>query len=118
MDTLEYLSQNYKESIMTKTQTWNEAQTILKDLGLYSNEAVLNRFRDLLEPKKSGGTTKREPIIHNDEPHYYCRFTGNYFPKSEMVYQNPENARPMLIKDIAISVSHYGIKARNLSKKL
>ena len=75
---------------MTKTETWNEAVVILKDLGLYSNEVVLKRFAELLEPKKSGGMTKREPIIHNDELHYYCRFTGTYFPKAHMVYQNAE----------------------------
>jgi len=98
---------------MTKTQTWNEAQTILKDLGLYSNETVLNRFRDLLEPKKSGGTTKRSAIIHNDEPHYYCRFTGEYFPKAEMVYQNDEKRE----KNEDKGYSNIGISLWNKGQK-
>ena len=80
-----------KAKAMTKAQTWDETVAILKDLGLYSNKNVLDRFAALLEPKKGGGgSSKRQPIMHNDENHYYCRFTGQYFPASEMVYQNPD----------------------------
>ncbi len=75
---------------MTKLQTWNEAQAILKDLGLFSNEKVVSKFEALLAPKKSGGISRPADIIHNDVKHRFCRFTGLYFPLSEMIYQNQE----------------------------
>ena len=75
---------------MTKLQTWNEAQAILKDLGLFSNENVVSKFEALLAPKKSGGISRPADIIHNDVKHRFCRFTGLYFPLSEMIYQNQE----------------------------
>jgi len=75
---------------MTKLQTWNAAQDLLKELGLFSNPIVVSKFEELLAPKKGGGLSRPEPIFHNDENHYFCRFTGLYFPASEMVYQNPD----------------------------
>ena len=76
---------------MTKLQTWNAAQAILEDLGLSKKNMTIamEQFEGLLAPKKSGGS-RPEPIDHNGELHYYCRYTGQYFPKSEMVYQNDE----------------------------
>lgn len=75
---------------MTKLQTWQEAQKILEELGLASNKTVVSKFEALLAPKKGGGLSRPEPITHNGELHYYCRFTGLYYPSSEMVYQNDD----------------------------
>ena len=78
-----------QESIMTKLQTWNEAQNILKELGLFSNKEVVSKFEQLLAPKKSGGTSIK-PIEHDGELYHYCRFTGLYQPEEQMVFQNDE----------------------------
>ena len=76
---------------MTKLQTWNAAQAIINELGLTNKNATIamDKFEALLAPKKSGGS-RPEPIIFEDEEYKYCRFTGLYFPKSELVFQNDE----------------------------
>ena len=76
---------------MTKLQTWNAAQAIINELGLTNKAATIAiaKFEALLAPKKSGGS-RPEPIIFEDEEYKYCRFTGLYFPKSELVFQNDE----------------------------
>ena len=99
---------------MTKLQTWNEAIDIIANLGLTKkNETIaMDRFEALLAPKKSGGS-RPEPIVHNGELHYYDRYTGLYFPSSQMVYQNDE-ARELL-KDKGYSA--LGISLWNKGQK-
>ena len=99
---------------MTKIQTWNAATAIINELGLSKKlEAeALSKFENLLAPKKSGGN-RPEPIDHNGELHYYCRFTGQYLPKSEMVYQNDETREANKDKgysNIGISIWNKGQK--------
>ncbi len=99
---------------MTKLQTWNAATAIINELGLSKKlEAeAISKFEVLLAPKKSGGN-RPEPIDHNGEIHYYCRFTGLYFPKSEMVYQNDETREANKDKgysNIGISIWNKGQK--------
>jgi hypothetical protein len=76
---------------MTKLQTWNEAQAIIEDLGLSKakKDAAIAAFEALLAPKKAGGN-RPAPIFKDGEEYRYCRFTGLYFPLSEMVFQNDE----------------------------
>jgi len=76
---------------MTKLQTWNAAQAIINELGLTNKAAniAMNKFEALLAPKKSGGS-RPEPIISDGVEYKYCRYTGLYFPTSELVYQNDE----------------------------
>jgi len=99
---------------MTKAQQWNKAQEILASLGLSKakNEAAMVAFRDLLEPKKSGGS-RPEPIILNDETFYFCRFTNRYWKSEAMVYQNDEHRAAMKDKGysaIGISLWNKGQK--------
>ncbi len=82
-----------EESIMTKTQIWDQVQQILTGENVFksnkSKEEVTQMLSALLKPKVGGGKSKRPAdITHNGMVHKYCRFTGNYFPISEMVYQN------------------------------
>ena len=102
-----------KGSIMTKLQTWTAAQSIINGLNLEdeAQKRAFNLFEELLAPKKSGN--KREVLIIDDINYYFCRFTGLYFPSSEMIYQN-DKARAEL-KDkgyskIGISIWNQGQK--------
>ena len=75
---------------MNKRETWEQAQKILADLGLSKaklNESLI-QFEKLLAPKK--GSTKIPPKVIDGVEYYYCRFTGLYYPSSEMIYQNDE----------------------------
>ena len=77
---------------MTKLQTWNAAMAILDETTFKSNaskDEAIKRFEELLAPKKSGGS-RNAPLNIDGQEYPYCRFTGLYFPKSEMVYQNDE----------------------------
>ena len=78
---------------MTKLELWNEALDILENTTFKSNaskDEAIKRFELLLKPKKGGGKSRNEPLTIDGEEYPYCRFTGLYFPKSEMVYQNDE----------------------------
>ncbi len=99
---------------MTKLQTWNAAQAIITDLGLSKKVAAeaINKFEALLAPKKSGGN-RPEPIVRDEIVYYFCRFTGLYFPSSEMVYQNDETRAELKDKgysNIGISIWNKGQK--------
>ncbi len=99
---------------MTKLQTWNAAQAIIAELGLSKKitEEASKRFEDLLAPKKSGGS-RPEPIEQDGILFYFCRFTGLYFPSTEMVYQNDETRAALKDKgysNIGISIWNKGQK--------
>ena len=99
---------------MTKLQTWNAAIAIIEDLGLSKDKKTksLAAFELLLAPKKAGGN-RPDPIDKDGILHYYCRFTGMYFPSSEMVYQNDEhraNLKDKGYSNIGISLWNKGQK--------
>ena len=100
---------------MTKLQTWNEAIAIINELGLSkkATQVAISRFEDLLAPKKGGGTSRPEPINKDGELYHYCRFTGLYFPTSELVYQNDEQrslGKDKGYSNIGISIWNKGQK--------
>ena len=99
---------------MTKLQTWNAAKAIINELELSESAAAnaIAKFEELLAPKKAGGS-RPAPIDLGGELYYYCRFTGLYFPSSEMVYQN-DTARAEL-KDKGYS--NIGISLWNKGQK-
>ncbi len=99
---------------MTKTQTWSAAQAIITELGLSKKATTeaMNRFEVLLAPKKAGGN-RPEPIDLDGTLYYFCRFTGLYFPSTEMVYQNDETRAELKDKgysNIGISIWNKGQK--------
>ena len=99
---------------MTKLETWNAAQAIINDLGLSKDKTTksLAAFEALLAPKKAGGN-RPEPIDQDGTLFYFCRFTGLYFPSSEMVYQNDETR--VALKDKGYS--NIGISLWNKGQK-
>jgi len=107
---------------MTKIQTWNKAQAIIKELELTEEDEkiAIEAFGLLLAPKKGGGT-RPEPKEHNGEKYYYCRYTTLYFPTSEMVYQNEESRTDLKDKgysNIGISLWNKGQKyLKDLQKR-
>ena len=99
---------------MTKLQTWNAAQAIINELGLSNKAATIamEKFEVLLAPKKSGGS-RPEPIIRDEVEYKYCRFTGLYFPKSELIFQNDEareESKDKGYSNIGISIWNKGQK--------
>ena len=99
---------------MTKLETWNAAQAIINDLGLSKDKTTksLAAFEALLAPKKAGGN-RPEPINQDGTLFYFCRFTGLYFPSSEMVYQNDETRAALKDK----GYSNIGISLWNKGQK-
>jgi len=95
---------------MTKLQTWNAAMAIINDTTFKSNaakETAIKRFEELLAPKKGGSSSRPVPLELDGITYYFCRFTGLYFPASEMVYQNDEhrtNAKDKGYSNIGISL--------------
>ncbi len=100
---------------MTKLQTWNAAQAIINQLGLSKKGTAeaLNKFGALLAPKKSGGSSRPEPINRDGVIYYFCRFTGLYFPSTEMVYQNAASRSELKDK----GYSNIGISLWNKGQK-
>ena len=101
---------------MTKLQTWNAAMAILNETTFKSNaskDEAIKRFEALLAPKKSGGGSRPEPIDVDGEIYQYCRFTGLYFPTSELVYQNDEMRATLKDK----GYSNIGISLWNKGQK-
>ena len=99
---------------MTKTQIWSAVQAIITELGLSKKATTeaMNRFEVLLAPKKAGGN-RPEPIDLDGTLYYFCRFTGLYFPSTEMVYQNDEARAELKDKgysNIGISIWNKGQK--------
>jgi hypothetical protein len=52
-------------------------------------EAAKKEFEALLAPK-TRGSNRPEPIEKDGQKYYYCRYSGRYWPASEMIYQNDE----------------------------
>jgi len=69
---------------MTKTQIWDNAQEIIKNNDL--SIEVFNELEALLKPKSGGASTRPEDI----DGKTYCRYTGEFWDYSDMVYQNKE----------------------------
>jgi len=110
---------------MNKKQTWENAQEILESLGLSKakNEEALKLFGALLAPKVGGGGKGSRPLpkMIDGEAHYYCRYTAQYYPSSEMIYQNDDKRAKLEDKGyskLGISLWNKGQKyLKNLKTK-
>ena len=81
-----------KESIMTKnkTQIWNEVKELLIEEKKGPNSKLYKELQSLLEPKTKGASLSNPPKEIDGELHFHCRYTDEWFPKSETIFQNDE----------------------------
>ena len=96
---------------MTKTELWTKVQRIGETYKL--SDEVMNELGELLKPK-TRSSNRPEPKYIGDEPYFYCRYTGTYWPVEEMIYQNDEKKSKLQDK----GYSKLGISLWTRGKKL
>jgi len=69
---------------MTKTELYTKIKTDIEALKLEDEQAIM-AIIDLYTKPKSGGTSRPED---NEAGQTFCRYTGEFYDYSEMVYQN------------------------------
>jgi len=71
---------------MTKTELWNKVQDLLNNESKVSKK-LEKGLEDLLKPKsKVSVNPPREN--ENGELEFYCRYTLDWYPKDETIFQN------------------------------
>lgn len=68
---------------MSKSNQWNEVQTILSSQGKLP-KGLYEALEAILAPKTSGGSSNPPKMI-DGVMHYFCRFHQAYEPESKMV---------------------------------
>ena len=100
---------------MKKIDIYNKSLEILNSIEFedeFKKELIFNKFEVLLKPK-NGGISKRKSEFLNDVEYFYCRFTGLYYIKENMVYQNQDKKS----KNEDKGYSTLGIKLWNKGQK-
>ncbi len=95
---------------MTKNELWTKVQTIGEHYDL--SDEVMKELGELLKPK-TRGSNRPEPKYIGDEPYFYCRYTGTYWPVDDMIYQNDEKKSKLQDK----GYSKLGISLWNRGRK-
>ena len=78
----------------TKAELFNIAMDSMQDVfaahkvSKKAQDDILAVIKDLLEPKKGGGTSLNPPMEIDGVMNYYCRFHQRYEPESDMVMSN------------------------------
>ena len=99
---------------MTKLELWNEVKSVIvAEVAKTKQAEVIAKLEPLLAPKKSGGTTRPQPIQIDGITHYYCRYTDAYWATEEMIYQNEEKREALQDK----GYSKLGISLWNRGRK-